>query len=361
MTNVNISYINKILTGKARITDKQKFSVIIYSVALVHFFLTIIFGYLKVYPLFIFNIASVIIYLFSSLLVRKGHLVSVFYITYFEIILHSFVATIFIGWMSGFAQYIIALVPVGYYICYAMDTKLRKMVIATGSALFGTAAYLSCKLLSNHITPAYADNISSWELGLFIFNTICAFAFLIIFSLIFISEIKLSQAQLKHQNEILERLANIDPLTGLYNRRSMQIFLNHAVDADTDFCIAMCDIDDFKKINDTYGHDAGDIVLKDTAKIMRQLTESHGYVCRWGGEEILILSNQNKEDTKSMVEKIRRNIANHLFACDEKIVRCSITIGIAVHKAGNSIEDTIAAADYNLYHGKKNGKNRVVA
>lgn len=361
MTNINIAYINKVLTGRARITDKQKFGVIIYSVALVHFFLTIIFGCLRVYPLFIFNIASVITYLSASLLIRKGRLWLVYYITYFEIILHSFVATIFIGWMSGFAQYIIALVPVGYYICYTMDTKLRKMVIATGSALFGTFAYLCCKILSNFITPAYTDNIASWELGLFVFNTVCTYAFLIVFSLIFISEIRVSQAQLRHQNEILERLANIDPLTGLYNRRSMQIFLNHAAEADTEFCLAMCDIDNFKKINDTYGHDAGDIVLKDIAQIMRQFTEGHGYVCRWGGEEILILSNQNKEDTKSMVEKIRRSVANHLFACDEKIIRCSITIGIAVHKSENSIEDTIGTADYNLYNGKRSGKNRVVA
>lgn len=361
MTNINIAYINKILTGKARITDKQKFSVIIYSVALVHCFLTVVFGYLQIYPLFIFNVVSVITYLSASLLVHKGHLWLVFHITYFEIILHSFVATIFIGWMSGFAQYIIALVPVGYYICYTMDSKLRRMLIATGLALFGTIAYLSCRLLSDFIAPAYAENIASWEMWLYIFNSICTFVFLIVFSLIFIFEIMLSQAQLHHQNEILERLANIDPLTGLYNRRSMQIFLNHAVEADTEFSLAMCDIDDFKKINDTYGHDAGDIVLKDVSQIIREFTSGQGYVCRWGGEEILILSNRNKEDTKSMVEKIRRNIANHLFASEGKIIRCSITIGIAVHKSGDSIEDTIGAADDNLYHGKRNGKNRVVA
>ena len=361
MKKQNLVYIKKILTGKARITDKQKFSVIIYSVALVHCFLTFIFGYLHVYPLFIFNIVSVTTYLLASLLVRKERLWTVFYITYLEIILHSYVATIFVGWTSGFAQYIIGLVPVGYYICYAMDSKLRKMAIATGSALFGSIAYLSCRFLSNYITPVYAENIASYELWLFIFNSICTFAFLIVFSVIFISEIRLSQAQLRHQNEILERLANIDPLTGLYNRRSMQIFLNHAVEADTEFCLAMCDIDDFKKINDTYGHDAGDIVLKDVAKIMREYTGSHGYVCRWGGEEILILNNQNKEATKSMLEKIRRNVANHLFVSEGKIIRCSITIGIAVHKSGDGIEDTIGFADGNLYQGKRNGKNRVVA
>lgn len=361
MANIYLEYINKILTGKARITDKQKFGVIIYSVALVHFFLTLIFGYLKVYPLLVFNVVSVITYLSSSLLVRREHLLSVYFITYFEILLHSYVATIFIGWQCGFAQYIIALIPVGYYICYTMKTKLPKMVLANCSALFATAAFLSCKVLSNIITPAYAANITSLELLLYLFNSVCTFAFLIVFSMIFISEIKASHEQLRHQNVILERLANIDPLTGLYNRRSMQVFLNHAVEADTDFCLAMCDIDDFKKVNDTYGHDAGDVVLKDVSKIMRQFVEGRGYVCRWGGEEILILSNLDKEETKLMVEKIRRNVVNHLFVHEEKIIRCSVTIGVAIHNAGDNIEDTIETADYNLYNGKRNGKNRVIA
>lgn len=361
MANIYFEYMKKILTGKARITDKQKFSVIVYSVALVHFFLTLIFGYLKIYPLFIFNIISVITYLSSSLLVRREYLLTVYFITYFEILLHSYVATIFIGWQCGFAQYIIGLIPVGYYICYTMKTKLPKMVIANCSALFATAAFLSCKILSNLITPAYAENMISLEILLYFFNSVCTFAFLIVFSLIFISEIRASHEQLRHQNVILERLANIDPLTGLYNRRSMQVFLNHAVEADTDFCLAMCDIDDFKKVNDTYGHDAGDIILKDISNIMRQFVEGQGYVCRWGGEEILILSNQNKEETKLMVEKIRRSVVNHLFIHEEKIIRCSITIGVAAHKSGDNIEDTIGAADYNLYSGKRSGKNKVVA
>ena len=144
--NHYISYIKKVLTGKARITDKQKFSVIIYSVALVHFFLSITFGYFRVTPLFIFNVISVLAYLSCTLLIRRGHFWPVYCITYFEIILHSFVSTICIGWQFGFAQYIIALIPVGFYICYTMNSGRRKMVIATGSAFFSTVSFLSCKL-----------------------------------------------------------------------------------------------------------------------------------------------------------------------------------------------------------------------
>lgn len=357
-----ISYLQKVLTGEARISDKQKFSVIIYSVAMVHLFLSFVFGYFKVYPLLIFNICSVVTYLSSTLLVRRDLIFPVYCITYLEIILHSYVATIVIGWQFGFAQYIIALIPVGFYICYAMDTVHRKMVIATGSALIATVSYLSCKPISYFMTPAYESNVQSLELGLHMFNSICTFIFLTVFSLIFISEIKLSQAQLRRQNAILEKLASTDPLTGLYNRRSMDIFLHQTLESNSGFAIIMCDIDDFKKVNDTYGHDFGDVVLKEVAHITTQQVGSNGYVCRWGGEEILILINGSAlEKIKRISENIRRNVANHLFELNNKWIHCTLTLGIATHKEGSTVDQTISKADYNLYQGKRNGKNRVVA
>ena len=362
MTNQSIAYIKKILTGRARITDKQKFSLIIYSVAMVHIFLCLLFGYFKVYPLFIFNIISVIIYLSSALLIRRGLLWAVYYITYTEIILHAFVTTMIIGWQFGFSQYIIALIPVGYYICYEMHTNRYKMVIANVSALAATASYLSCMMISYYTTPAYASNMQTWELKLYFFNSICTFVFLIVFSLIFISEIKWSHTQLSNQNAILEKLANIDPLTGLYNRRSMDIFLNQALKADAGFSLIMCDVDNFKKVNDTYGHDFGDIVLKEVAQIATLLVKSNGYVCRWGGEEILILINSSaKEQVGRIAENIRRNVANHVFELNNRWIHCTLTLGISTYRDGDTIEETIANADYNLYQGKRNGKNRVIA
>lgn len=360
--NHYISYIKKILTGRARITDKQKFSVIIYSVALVHCFLSITFGCFRVIPLFIFNIVSVLTYLSCTQLIRREHFWAVYCITYSEIILHSFVSTICIGWQFGFAQYIIALIPVGFYICYAMNTGRRKIVIATGSAFFSMAAFLSCKLLSFFTAPAYEHLMHHWELRLYIFNSICTFVFLIVFSLIFISEIKVSNSQLRHQNEILDKLASIDPLTGLYNRRSMDVFLNQALKSESGFSLIMSDIDNFKSINDTYGHDFGDIVLKEVARITMKQVGSNGYVCRWGGEEILILvSSSAKETAGHIAENIRRNVANHVFELNNKWIHCTLTLGISTYKDGESVEETITNADYNLYQGKRNGKNKVVA
>lgn len=357
-----ISYANKILTGKARITDKQKYSIIIYSVAIVHLFLSVIFGYFRVLPLFIFNVVSVLTYLSCTQLIRREYFWPVYYITYLEIILHSFIATIFIGWQFGFAQYIIALTPVGFYICYTMNTRYRKMLIATGSAFCSTISFLACKILSSYTTPTYEHLVHSLELKLYIFNSLCTFVFLIVFSLIFISEIKISQTQLLHQNEILDKLASTDPLTGLYNRRSMDVFLNQSLKSESGFSVIMCDIDNFKEINDTYGHDFGDIVLKGIARIILHQVGSNGYVCRWGGEEILILvSSSAKETAGRIAENIRRNVANHVFELNNKWIHCTLTLGIAAYKDGDSVEETITNADYNLYQGKRNGKNKVVA
>ncbi len=350
-----------ILSGNIKITNRLKFMAIIFSVAMVHLFLTIVFGYLQVMPLFLFNIFSVCTYVFCFFLVRKDFFLPVYYTTYLEIILHSMIATLCLGWQYGFAQYIIAIIPVGYYICYTMNIKRHKMLIATISAFVAVFIFLSCKVFSFYWQPLYTIQNQFWEIGLYIFNSICSFLFLIVFSLVFVFEIKLTNNQLKHQNAVLEQLASTDPLTGLYNRRSMDIFLNQARESSSSFTLVMCDIDDFKKINDTYGHDFGDVVLKGIAKIMTAQVKEHGYVCRWGGEEILILiNNASLEAAYRISENIRRNVANKVFECNSKWIHCSMTLGIAAHNKKDTVEETITQADYNLYRGKRTGKNTVV-
>ena len=350
-----------ILSGNIKITNRLKFTAIIFSVTIVHLFLTTIFGCLRIAPLFFFNIFSVMTYVFCFSLVRKDLFLPVYYITYLEIILHSLISTLCLGWQYGFAQYIIAIIPVGYYICYNMNIKRHKLLIATGSAFTAVFVFLSCKMLSFYWHPLYMLDGQFWEFFLYIFNSICSFLFLIVFSLVFVFEIKLTNTQLKQQNALLEQLASTDPLTGLYNRRSMDVFLSQAMESSSSFTLVMCDIDDFKKVNDTYGHEFGDVVLKGIAKIVTTQVKEHGYVCRWGGEEILIMiNNASLESAYRIAENIRRNVANKVFECHSKWVRCSMTLGVAVHNKKDTVEETITQADYNLYRGKRNGKNTVI-
>lgn len=356
-----LTYAKSILNGTEQITNRQKFSLITYSIACVHAFLLCIFLALRIMPLYLFNLASVTTYLLAARWVRRENYLPVYYITYFEIILHSFVATLCIGWQFGFAQYIIGVIPVGYYICYTLDTKRHKLVIATQNAVIASVLFLTCKYLSYYKEPFYTVNNPMIEFSIYTFNSICTFLFLILFSLIYVIEMRWTYAKLRHQNTILEQLANTDPLTGLYNRRSMQLFIEQALASDSNFALIMGDIDNFKNINDTYGHDFGDVALHDIAQIAVTQVGEHGYVCRWGGEELLILiSNSTHEQTYQIAEGIRHHVADHDFETGNQQIHCTLTLGIAIYQRGMSIEETITQADANLYRGKRSGKNKVV-
>lgn len=349
---------------KRHITAESfRYKLIIYSITMVHVFLVMLFLLLHVWPLVVFNIGSVAIYLYCAHTIRiRGSLINVFYATYAEIIVHSFVATICIGWRFGFPQYIIGLIPFGYYMCYTLIRGIRKYFIATILSAAAFFSFIGCRTISMFAGSIYELDVSpAAELFIYIFNTICNFGFLLLVTFVFVMEMHEATNKLSSQNAILDKLASIDPLTGLYNRRSMQVFLNHALESEEAFCLVMCDIDNFKKVNDTYGHDFGDVVLKEIAKIVQQQVKDHGHVCRWGGEEILILSNDRIDHTCDIAENIRRNVENNIFHFQDKFIHCSLTLGVASHRMGNTVEDTIMHADSRLYYGKQHGKNRVVS
>lgn len=345
--------------------DRFKYGLMIYATTLVHVILLLLFILLHVYPLVIFNICSVIIYIRCVNAVKietSENLVKIFYTMYWEIILHSFVATICIGWRFGFAQYIIGLVPFGYYICVIIMNKKNKYLIGTIYALIALFSFIGCRTISLFGGSLLQLKVSPLsELLIYSFNALCNFGFLFLVTMVFIMDMQISANKLTDQNAILDKMASVDPLTGLYNRRSMQAFFDHAIESEEPFCLVMCDIDDFKKCNDNYGHDFGDIVLKEITRIIHHLMKDHGYVCRWGGEEILILSNEKLDPTCKIAENIRNDVEKFNFNYNEKVIHCTLTLGVAAHKQGNTIADTIMHADNRLYYGKKNGKNRVVS
>lgn len=142
-----------------------------------------------------------------------------------------------------------------------------------------------------------------------------------------------------------------DGLTGLYNRRYFVNRISEHVNRRNKISVLFCDIDNFKKLNDTQGHQKGDEILKQVAKITMEESEDVGVAGRYGGEEIVILLTDHTIDTKSFAEKLRRRIES------ETIV--TVSIGYSIYKAGLSSEELINQSDHAMYHAKKNGKNRV--
>ena len=344
---------------------KYKFSMIISMIAMVHVCLVVLFCVLRIVPMTVLNMGSVLLYVTCLWAIRHDRdLRGVFYATYLEIIVQSFAATLCIGWRFGFPQYVIALVPFGYYMCHALINNRRRYVIATLLGVIALVSFVSCRILSMFFGPLYQPDVSGGvELGIYIFNTLCNFGFLFIVTVIFLVEMQTATNQLQKQNKILDTMANIDPLTELYNRRSMHTFLNEVQDAQDDgpFCLVMCDIDDFKNINDTYGHDTGDNVLREIARIVQSRVEQNGRACRWGGEEMLLLIYGDLEQAHRISEDIRHAVNSFVFCLGGQRIHCSITIGVALHQEGDRVDHTITHADNNLYYGKRNGKNRVVS
>ena len=178
-------------------------------------------------------------------------------------------------------------------------------------------------------------------------------------------ELEAKSEELKKAYEEVEALSRHDVLTGLYNRR----FLNELLDNEVKrvkrnlkgFVFAIADLDNFKHVNDTYGHDCGDEVLKAVAKIFTECIRSTDIVGRWGGEEfVFIFTDTDYAGAEIVLEKIRNAVEQHKFIYNSVTIPIRITSGYCYHHNENILEVTIKNADTALYRGKLNGKNQIM-
>jgi diguanylate cyclase (GGDEF)-like protein len=175
---------------------------------------------------------------------------------------------------------------------------------------------------------------------------------------------RVSQAieTIEHVNQIKD-LSNKDFLTGLYNRRyffetGSTLFAN-AQRQHINLSIALLDIDFFKKINDTYGHDAGDVVLQHLSAIMQKRFRKTDIVARLGGEEFcILLVNDHCEESFTIFDNLRKTIAESEAVVNGIHIRFTVSIGVCTRLA-NSLEEMIKQADLLLYQAKEGGRNRV--
>ena len=176
------------------------------------------------------------------------------------------------------------------------------------------------------------------------------------------------EAKLIQYNKRLETQANTDTLTGLYNRRKgMDVLektlekLSVAGDSAEALSVCICDIDFFKKVNDTYGHDFGDEVLKTVSDTLKESVGERNMAIRWGGEEfLLIFKGINGENAYPIVEMIRSKIKNKKLMYEDTEVSVTMTFGLAEYGYSESLTELLKNADEKLYQGKESGRNRVI-
>jgi diguanylate cyclase (GGDEF)-like protein/PAS domain S-box-containing protein len=165
---------------------------------------------------------------------------------------------------------------------------------------------------------------------------------------------------------VLQELAIRDPLTKIYNRSKLAELINYEIEKaqryNKIFSLMMIDIDDFKLINDTFGHNTGDIVLKDFAKILTESIRKIDIVGRWGGEEFLILLPETKKEKAYVVAKrVKDNLSNKIVQSDSiKIPMNTASYGIAEYNHNDTLIFLIEKVDQSLYRAKKQGKNTIM-
>lgn len=297
------------------------------------------------------NIASVLSYVWVFALARRGHAEKAWAVTVLEVLGHAILAVAVIGWDSGFHYYILLVIPV------AVISSIRPVSLKAATVLGVMLTYLALDIVLRHKAPA--ENLPPLVVdGLHYFNVVGVMIILIFLAGYYYYLINKAATALRE-------MASTDPLTQLKNRRAINEVIHREESrvrrGQPYLSFILCDLDNFKSINETRGHDVGDLVLKAVSKTLGIGVRDVDFVARWGGEEFLaVLPDTDTEGAKLVAERLRTKINDMLIEAGAKPFKISMTLGVATMQPGESAEQTIARADTALYDGKRGGRNRVV-
>lgn len=349
--------------NEIEIEKKQKNSSNIYvGVTILHVIYAILFCLAHCYYLVAINIVAVGLYFHLAIAIRKTTSFARIYITCtvaMVLFLVSHYITLGPSW--GFQYIGIGTIPLIYYASYFAEKGLKQ---STLFAIASVVLFLLISLAGTAIHYPIFDINPIFNRVVIVMNILMAFYIAIASMSAYIDDTTKEANLLIDKNSNLEKSANIDVLTGLNNRRTIKKYMDsafkRALGYGEEFTIFMCDIDNFKSVNDTYGHDCGDQVLKNIANIIKREIRIDDMVFRWGGEEFLILVNERKFAAKRIAEKCRTAVELSTVDYNGTTIKVTLTIGGATYYQGASYDDLVNRADENLYIGKNSGKNQVV-
>jgi polar amino acid transport system substrate-binding protein len=208
------------------------------------------------------------------------------------------------------------------------------------------------KVILDHWTPINVETRFDFKLLLTLIGILCGISILYLYH----------YSQLKKYNHLLLKLAETDKLTGLYNRSKLDKMLREKYELflryNTPCGVAILDIDHFKNINDTYGHQTGDSVLVEISQLMAHSIRTTDVVGRWGGEEFLILApNSNTHETTKLANKLLEQLRKHQCSV---VGTVAASCGVSSFAQGKDIQNTLRLADNALYLAKEKGRDQVI-
>lgn len=262
------------------------------------------------------------------------------------------------GWKTNFQWCLLVEILVLYF-SLEINMEIKVKLFWVISLDFILIAFFT------HVFPNSLDFPRGWAIYFHIFSAVFYAGVFHIIAFFYSNKFNAAEQNLRDVNNKLRQMASTDTLTSLPNRRTMNEHLTMLAynyeRSNQPFVIAIADIDLFKKINDTYGHDAGDYILQSVSAIFRDTMEGNGMVARWGGEEFLFaFENASGNQAKNVLEGMRNQIEKTNFQYKDEVIRVTITLGIEDYSVVSGVEATISKADSKLYRGKSEGRNRVV-
>lgn len=354
----------RVITGQDSVNHQEILEILSIAVIIVHVMMVFLFHVMGVWQLSLYNIIVTAYYSYCYTTVREGKVRQGYILTFIEIIVQMIFSTLIVGWGVGFYAYVIALIPLYYYINMFLGRGSDHPFTPFLWAMITFALFLGSFILSLNVSPVKELEMTE-KVTVFIFNTFFAFQLIIWMSHFLVLGYKKSLSDMAEKNATLDAAAGQDPLTKLFNRRTMEEKLDAALEAakknGTIFSLVMGDIDFFKKINDSYGHDCGDVALVSVADILKACVRDGDIVCRWGGEEFLLLVSGNRGVASTVAERIRSRIENNVVEFGGNKIQFTMTLGVSTYAPGYSLEALVNQADENLYYGKEHGRNQVVA
>lgn len=322
-----------------------------------HVFLLAMFMVMHIYLMVAVNIVSLLIYAMNYVWSRKN--LNVYFASaYVEILLHMILAIISVGWDCGFQMYVFAMIPIIYYEDYVFKKRTIPSIHPRIISFVVAVLYVGMYLVSHCFPALYQlERPEAYRL-FYVANAI----FVLVFIIVYVENFE----HVVWQSELgLMKAAENDELTMMSNRRSMQKKLDELMQEEKpnpEIAVAILDIDDFKLVNDTYGHNAGDLILKGVAMRIKEAESELICTCRWGGEEFLMLSvgEGSAQQLVQAIAKTLENIRQDQHDYKGNSIRVTISAGVARWKQSEKIEHTISRADQCLYQAKTNGKNQYI-
>ena len=330
--------------------SKKKTLLFLIMCLMVHAFNAVLFYCIGLTPYFILNVFSTIFYAVVLLSFQKNHDVYIIF-SYIEIISFSLISSLFNGGAFFYIFYVVGMISV---VAYLLPPKKRMKHIFQGIGILYAVAIFIVFMKNICLFPEYDPIVREWS------NRIgCMNLFITLFTLFYISNLYIFE--LNSASEKLNYVSNHDLLTGLFNRRFFEhIMERNKNENENEYTIAIFDIDNFKKFNDTYGHQAGDCILKVVSKLIEESCENEYVPVRWGGEEFILYMPQTSADQAfEQLNKIIETIRTTSVEFENKIMNVTVTVGMCTGSDLKDYEDVIRRADSLLYYGKRNGKNCV--